>query len=280
MSLRLKAIKSAIMLLLAVCMSACNGDGSQTEGQEVSWRELNVFDELAYRADGLARTGDLAGLRKILPQVLVAGRAVTLASAPDNAKAPEAVEATLRDLTGLVEGLSSDTLDDDSLITLVRGLHPVIERLMLEAGMPHLHANEGPHDGFLHPVFDSDGSQVGTVEIKLHDDAGDIEVWLTRGGHGGNPWRLPLDTSLALSFADLKKEVTLAVRDRVSNKDESGSSTIEEGATAYFVFPGATGADASWLIGSEFAAKAELWFGNVSTGSFILRPHVHEAGSH
>ena len=28
------------------------------------------------------------------------------------------------------------------------------------------------------PVFDSAGKQVGAIEIKLHDDAGDLEVWL------------------------------------------------------------------------------------------------------
>ena len=42
-----------------------------------------------------------------------------------------------------------------------------------------------------------------------------------------------------------------------------------------FRFPADTGVDASWLMGSEFAAKAELGFGTETTGSFVLRPHVH-----
>ena len=141
--------------------------------------------------------------------------------------------------------------------------------------MPHLHGNEGPHDGFLHPVFNADGEQIGTAEIKLHDDAGDLEVWLTRGGHGGEPWRLPVDSTLNLAFPDLDKTVTLAVRDRVDNKDESGAPTISEGVTSYFIFPGETEADATWLQGAEFAAKAELRFQDATTGTFALYPHVH-----
>ena len=68
---------------------------------------------------------------------------------------------------------------------------------MKAAGMPHVHANEGPKGGFRFIVFGADGQQVGTAEIKLHDDAGDLEVWLTRGGHGGDPWRLPVGQTLA-----------------------------------------------------------------------------------
>lgn len=136
---------------------------------------------------------------------------------------------------------------------------------------------EGPNDGFLYPVFNGEGTQVGTVEIKLHDDAGDIEAWLTRDGE---PWRLPLDTVLSLNVPELGKQVTLAVRDQERNEDESGASTIFEGTTNYFIFPGETGADASWLMGEDFKAKAELSFEDVTTGSFILKPHGHHGHDH
>lgn len=46
---------------------------------------------------------------------------------------------------------------------------------------------------------------MGTAEIKLHDDAGDIEVWLTQEGHGGEPWWLPVATSLAMNFPAAEK---------------------------------------------------------------------------
>ena len=263
-------------LCLALVAASCKRAGTGTGDEVVSWPELVQFDELSYRADGLARTDDLASVRASLSELLEAGQAVKPASVPSNVADRQQVDTILADLTSLVDGLSASDLDDESLTNLVLGLHPVIEKLIKAAGMPHIHANEGPNDGFLHPVFDGGGEQVGTVEVKLHDDAGDIEVWLTRGGRGGEPWRLPLDTTLAIDFPALEKAVTLAVRDKERNEDESGASTIQDGATAYFVFPGETGADASWLMGTEFAAKAELKFGESTTGSFVLRPHIHK----
>ena len=82
-------------------------------------------------------------------------------------------------------------------------------------------------------------------------------------------------SSLSLSFPGLGKEIELAVRDHIQNKDESGSETLVDGKTNYFVFPGASGMDPAWLMGSNFAAKAELSFLVNTTGPFVLRPHVH-----
>ena len=69
--------------------------------------------------------------------------------------------------------------------------------------------------------------------------------------------------------------MTLAVRDQDRDEDESGASTIVDGNTNYFVFPGETESDASWLMGADFAAKVELSFGDTTTGIFVLRPHIH-----
>jgi len=266
---------SSVAVCLFLFTSSCDQAGEEPLTTVVEWPELTNLDKIAYRIDGFARTGDTSALRESLPTLLEAGRAVTAATVPDNTAQPQQVDTMLADLVNLIDGLSSEELDSESLSSLVLGLHPVIEKLIEAAGMPHLHGNEGPHDGFLHPVFNADGEQIGTAEIKLHDDAGDLEVWLTRGGHGGEPWRLPVDSTLSLAFPDLEKTVTLAVRDRVDNKDESGAPTISEGATSYFVFPGETGADATWLQGAEFAAKAELRFQDATTGTFALYPHVH-----
>lgn len=264
----------AALTLICLCLTLGSCSRGKADDEPVSWPELVHFDELAYRADGLVRTGDLATVEASLSELLAAGRGVTPESVPSNAADPDQVVAALADLTDLVEGLAS-TPGGADLEPLVLGLHPVIESLMTAAGMPHIHANEGPNSGFLHPVFDAEGSQVGIAELKLHDDAGDIEVWLTRGGHGGDPWRLPVDTTLALDFPALEREVTLAVRDPERNEDESGAVTVQDGATAYFVFPGESGADASWLMGEDFAAKSELRVAGGTTGTFVLRPHVH-----
>ena len=269
---------SLLCLCLAVVATSCNRGGDGTGDDSVSWPELTRLDDIAYRAEGFARAGDLSTVSESLSDLLDAGKAVTPATIPANAADPQQVQANLTDLTSLIDGLSASELDDQTLTQLVLGLHPVIEKLIQAVGMPHVHANEGPNDGFLHPIFDGAGKQIGTAEIKLHDDAGDLEVWLMRGGHGGEPWRLPIDTTLALGFPDLGQTVMLAVRDRARNEDESGASTIQDGATAYFVFPGETGADAAWLMGEDFAAKAELRFADSSTGSFVLRPHIHKEG--
>ena len=275
LGLRKATLFPFLCLCLALLTSSCKRSGVGGSDEPVSWPEIVRFDELAYRAEGFARVGDLDSIRESRAELLEAGGALTRATVPSNAADPLQVETILGDLTSLISSLSSEDLNDESLKSLVIGLHPVIAKLIDAAGMPHIHANEGPNGGFLHPVFDGEVKQVGTAEIKLHDDAGDLEVWLTRGGHGGESWRLPLDTTLSLTFSDLGKKATLVVRDRERNEDESGESTIHDGATAYFVFPGASGADASWLMGEDFAARAELRFGDSTTGSFILRPHVH-----
>ena len=263
------------LIALAMIGVSCEPGAPSSDDEAVTWPEITRFDDVAFRADGYARVEDIAAVRAMRTELLRTGRAVTQASAPTNSADPEQVELILGDLASLVDGLASEDLDDASLENLVLGLHPVIAKLIEAAGMPHVHANEGPNSGFMFPVFDDAGKQAGTIEIKLHDDAGDLEVWLKRGGYDGEPWRLPLEATLTLDFPASGQKVTLAVRDSERNEDESGASTIFEGATDYFVFPGETGADASWLMGSEFAAKVELSFGDATTGTFVLRPHVH-----
>ena len=271
-----------VILSVSICpfllISSCKDKNEVSGAATVEWPELTRLDNVAYRADGLVRTGDTTSVRASLAELLETGRAVTPATIPFNAVARQQVETLMADLANLIEELSSEELGDESLSSLVLGLHPVIEKLIEAAGMPHLHGNEGPHDGFLHPIFGAGGGQVGTAEIKLHDDAGDLEIWLTQGGYDGTPWRLPLDAVLTLKFPDLGKELSLAVRDRETNKDESGNSTIHDGGTSYFVFPGESGRDATWLKGADFAAKANLAFQDGTTGLFTLRPHVHKDG--
>ena len=260
---------------LALILGSCDRSLTEMEEETVSWPEINRFDDLAFQADGLARVEELGTVRELLSELLDAGKAVTPASVPSNAADPEQIELILGDLNSLVDGLAAENLDDVYLENLVLGLHPVIAKLIEAAGMPHIHANEGPNSGFLYPVFDHTGNQTGTIEIKLHDDAGDLEVWLKRGGYEGDAWRLPTATILTLDFPVLDRNVILAVRDQDRNEDESGASTIIDGNTNYFVFPGETKSDASWLMGADFAAKVELSFGDKTTGIFVLRPHIH-----
>ena len=266
---------SFISLLFILSLCSCERNATNTGDETVSWPEITEFDNIAFQADGLVRVKDLEAARKILDELMKAGRAVTSTSIPSNAAKPEEVGLILSDLENLVSELGAENLDDSSLENLILGLHPVIAKLIEAAGMPHIHANEGPNGGFLFPVFDVDGKQNATVEIKLHDDAGDLEVWLKKGGYDGEALLLPTATILTLDFPALDRNVTLAVKDHERNEDESGNSTVVEAKTNYFVFPGETGVDATWLMGAEFAAKVELSFTNATTGSFVLRPHIH-----
>lgn len=260
--------------LLAFVLPACKPGPESAEG--VAWPELAAFDEHAAQAEGLAQVGDLAALRQKLPKLVKAGSAVTPATVPANARHPGALVEPLADLAELITELSTPDLGDEDLKTFTLALHPLVAAMMTEAGMPHVHADEGPNGGFFHPVFDADGNQAATLEIKLHDDAGDLEVWLLKGGHDGPPLGLPLDSVLKLDFPALNRGIELSVRDRDTNAGEDGTATIRDGLTNYFIFPGETGADAAWLMGEDFAAKARLTApGDLSSGDFVLKPHVH-----
>ena len=49
-----------LLLLFGLFVSACGGEKAAEEA--VSWPELVAFDEIAYVADGYARTGDLSAV--------------------------------------------------------------------------------------------------------------------------------------------------------------------------------------------------------------------------
>lgn len=261
--------------LLLVCgLAACYPVPETT--QVVVWPELTAFDEIAAKAEGLAQVGDAVAVRSLLPELVKKGSAVTAATIPANAKNPASLQPPLADLAELLTKLSAVPLNDDDLKTYTLALHPLVAVMMTEAGMPHLHANEGPHGGFFHPVFAADGKQAATLEIKLHDDAGDLEVWLVKGGRDGPAFDVPLDSVLKLEFPDLQRQIELRVRDRETNAGEDGQTNLRNGQTNYFIFPGETGADAKWLMGVDFAAKARLALpGGLTSEVFVLKPHVH-----
>ena len=144
----------------------------------------------------------------------------------------------------------------------------------------HSHGNHDhtPHMGILAP-FEMDGKQQGTAELKLHDDKGDLELWLTNVA-GTAPFDLPLDTVITVSFPKLvQKAVELRVRNTVNNEDEDGVGTIRSGKTNYFIFPSNNKTDASFLIGRDFSSDVVISFSTADkryiTKPFILRPHTH-----
>ncbi len=141
----------------------------------------------------------------------------------------------------------------------------------------HGHAHT-PHHGIVKP-FQNGGEDAGFVELKLHDDKGDLELWLTQDEAGKNPYDLPLDAVITVEFPKLEKTVKLQVRNTSNNEDEDGKGNIRDGKTNYFIFPGDTGVDPAFLVGKEFSSSVVVSFeveGNtLKTQSFELSPHTH-----
>merc|ERR1712050_296723 len=54
-------------------------------------------------------------------------------------------------------------------------------------------------DGILSPLEDADGKLVGFIELKLHDDAGDLELWLCADGAMSQPLDFPADTVITVT---------------------------------------------------------------------------------
>jgi hypothetical protein len=139
------------------------------------------------------------------------------------------------------------------------------------------------HDGVVAPLRGKTGEILGYVELKLHDDKGDLELWLGEDPSMAKPIDLPLDAAPTVTFPERSgKVVTLRVRNAEQNEDEEGTPSVRAGKTNYFVFPGETGADAAWLMGKEFAAKVVVAFSrdgtDLSTEPFELHPHTHAEG--
>ncbi|MEM7392276.1 MAG: cobaltochelatase subunit CobN, partial [Verrucomicrobiota bacterium] len=148
----------------------------------------------------------------------------------------------------------------------------------------HHHGDEdhGPNDGQMAVFYTENGLKVGQIELKLHDDKGDLELWLS--GKGGF-FDLPATASPKVVFVDREgKTVDLYVRNTERNEDEEDRPNMRGRNTNYFIFPGRTGEDASWLMGADFAASVKVTFSaagqTFATEPFKLVPHTHGPAGH
>lgn len=154
-----------------------------------------------------------------------------------------------------------------------------------DAPAPAPKAAHGPHDGTLAVLKDASGKAAGHVELKLHDDKGDLELWIAKDEAMREPFLLPLDTEIEVVFEDRDNRIVpLRVRNKERNEDEDDVATVRDGRTHYFIFPGETGADATWLMGEKFHAHVHVSFGAGAgahrTASFELRPHGQAGHGH
>ena len=125
----------------------------------------------------------------------------------------------------------------------------------------------------------------GFLELKLHGDAGDLELWLYQGKmdvrNKPKPFDVPKDTVVTLTFPTHEnKTITLAVRNGEENEDEEGVANMRDDKTNYFIFPGESGQDPEWLVGETVTSwrghvKADFEAGGTkyTCDPFVLVPH-------
>ncbi|HEY3394494.1 MAG TPA: hypothetical protein VGK58_17410 [Lacipirellulaceae bacterium] len=146
----------------------------------------------------------------------------------------------------------------------------------------HGHAHT-PHDGVVAVLNAVPGGNAGFVELKLHDDKGDLELWLGKDREMTQPLDIPADTVINVSFKDRPgKTATLAVRNNEQNEDEDGKPNLRGGETNYFIFPGDSGQDPTWLMGKDFRSAVDVSFTadgkTYRSEEFVLVPHTHADG--
>jgi len=120
-------------------ITACNKGGT------VVWPELAALDEKAEKAEGLVEMHDFKGMRAFVPELQPAAAKLVASAVPVNAANPAAtaeLKDDLKDLTGRLADASN--LSDADLETLLAGIHPIVEQLMHQSGMPHVHEAPKP----------------------------------------------------------------------------------------------------------------------------------------
>lgn len=121
----------------------------------------------------------------------------------------------------------------------------------------------------------------GLLELKLHGDAGDLELFLytsAAGGKNPKPFDVPKTTVVRLTFlSHAGKTVELNVRNMDQNEDEDGKPMMRGDGTNYFIFPGETGADPAWLVGEKNRYVVSVAFEaegkSYAADPFVLVPH-------
>ena len=150
------------------------------------------------------------------------------------------------------------------------------------AGLPlsgHGHEHvEGPHSGV--PATFKGGDVSGHLELKLHDDKGDLELWLGLDATMSKQFDLPLAATIEIEFIDVGgRKVTLRPRNQQKNEDEDGNPNVRDGKTNYFIYPTQENEDASWLKGKQFQSILIVRFSRDGSTfvseEFVLKPHVH-----
>lgn len=297
-----KTLTTLTTLTLSALLCACSGDEPATGGDG------------ARRSGGAAQTppANDHGTEKDLGELTVSGKAFRVVQLGELKTGVEGAFEVFgdgmkdKDLKQLNAYLWIESQDGTQLSAAEKGLpggdrlhfhctprksdappHRVVLRLRQDgsderASLPldgHGHEHvEGPHHGI--PAAFSGGDQKGHLELKLHDDKGDLELWLSSDDKHEKPFDLPLDGTVEVEFVDVDgRKVTLRPRNTTQNEDEDGKPNIRDGKTNYFIYPSKEGEDASWLQGKKFQSIVVVRFESGEKAfvseEFVLKPHTH-----
>jgi hypothetical protein len=92
------------------------------------------------------------------------------------------------------------------------------------------------------------------------------------------PFDVPKDTVIQLAFPRHDgKTLEMHVRNGDQNEDEDGTPNMRGSGTNYFIFPGESGQDASWLKGEQWRGIVTVAFEangkSYACDPFVLVPH-------
>jgi len=193
-------------------------------------------------------------------------------------------KAFLKDGQGqsLCDPIEGESHDDHSHFTLTPNAANA-ETLAISCGdlvseisiRPGAAPTEG---GVMSVLEDGDGKVVGFIELKLHDDAGDLELFICKDGAMTEPLDFPADTTITATFATHgDRSVKLNVRNMDQNEDEDEKPHMRDGKTNYFIFPGESDQDPEFLVGEKFRSTTTVTFTSenktYTAPPFILVPH-------
>jgi hypothetical protein len=134
----LHAAASLSCALLVWCFAGC----SRT-APVVQWPELREMDEWAEKGEGWAEENKVTEMRNALPDLVKAGARLSASPIPPNAKDPAAVSLSMEDFRAVLKMLQKPAIPDGELKDAVASIHPLIEKLMSAAGLPHVHEHPG-----------------------------------------------------------------------------------------------------------------------------------------
>ncbi len=139
MNRALPVVLTSLALLICIQLASCRNR------VVVQWPDLKQLDNLAERCEALCEQKDVAALRLVADSVKAAAITVALDPVPDGVRQPEVVNTLQGDLSNLADAIGDPEKQDGAELTSVlAGVHPIVEKMMEAAGMPHVHEAEKP----------------------------------------------------------------------------------------------------------------------------------------